>query len=323
MSNFTIDLGPVQPLHKGDYDPTYNYELNNIVFYDGATYWLAKEPYVIGTLPEEGSEYWKVLVSGTADFEEVTELPADEDMDYNTIYVQTGNNPYTGIVATLTDRTDLESSVHAATATAIKTVADKIPVLEEAIENKTIPIATDEILGKVKVDTNTLAIDEAGLLAVNEDTMGRISQAENNIAGNANSIAILQANKIDKSAISSSLESESEETVASSKAVFDLKNDVFSLAMPDYTAGIQLSIANPLTYTAPSNGYVFFGLMSSYTAGIQVYVNDNHIVTTPAGASTGFPREMIIPLSKNDIIEIKYTNYSDRGTIKFFPCKGA
>lgn len=76
------------------------------------------------------------------------------------------------------------------------------------IASDAIPIATDILLGKVKGGGNII-ISQDGTMNVEQSIL-------DSIAGNTQAITNLQADKLDKSAISSVLDSESEETVLSS-----------------------------------------------------------------------------------------------------------
>ena len=62
----TTNLGRVVPLHKGDYSPYAEYELNDIVFFDdddaGGTYWHYSDEKTVGRAPTDAS-VWKLIVS--------------------------------------------------------------------------------------------------------------------------------------------------------------------------------------------------------------------------------------------------------------------
>ena len=55
------NLGRVVPLHKGDYSATIEYELNDIVSYNGSTYWHFTHEKTTGILPTETS-VWKLVI---------------------------------------------------------------------------------------------------------------------------------------------------------------------------------------------------------------------------------------------------------------------
>lgn len=100
------------------------------------------------------------------------------------------------------------------------------------IASGTVPIATYDITGKVKIDKNTLSIDTLGLLSIKNTIINTVNnnsqiieQHSQKIETNLQAITNLQNNKIDKSAISSDLNVSTETNVASSKAV----NDLFKL----------------------------------------------------------------------------------------------
>ena len=62
----TTNLGRVVPLHKGDYSPDAEYELNDIVFFDdddaGGTYWHYSDEKTVGRAPTD-PDVWKLIVS--------------------------------------------------------------------------------------------------------------------------------------------------------------------------------------------------------------------------------------------------------------------
>lgn len=91
------------------------------------------------------------------------------------------------------------------------------------IASDILPIATDILLGKVKGGGNII-ISQDGTMNVEQSILDSIAGNAQAIAINAQAITNLQADKLDKSAISSVLDSESEETAASSQAV-KLLND--------------------------------------------------------------------------------------------------
>lgn len=89
--------------------------------------------------------------------------------------------------------------------------------------------------------------------------------------------AELFASKIGKSAISSAIDSESEETVASSKAVNDLRKAVPHLAMPSIQY-IDISLADANNFIAPANGYIHFDAQltqqSPYAINYNMYIKN-------------------------------------------------
>ena len=62
------NLGRVVPLHKGDYSATIEYELNDIVSYNGSIYWHFTHEKTTGILPTETS-VWKLVID-VADVEQ-------------------------------------------------------------------------------------------------------------------------------------------------------------------------------------------------------------------------------------------------------------
>lgn len=97
----------------------------------------------------------------------------------------------------------------------------------------------------------------------------------------------LLAEKIDKTAVSSALDSESEESVASSKAVNDLRLAAPGLGMPsNQVIDIPITLNADKFYTAPANGYAYLhfgtGASGSFSAGLTLSVQDNNEIILAA-----------------------------------------
>ena len=127
------------------------------------------------------------------------------------------------------------------------------------IASGTVPIATYDVAGKVKIDKNTLSIDTLGLLSIKNTIINTVNnnsqiieQHSQKIETNLQAITNLQNTKIDKSAISSDLNVSTETNVASSKAVNDLFKMIKRESVPEYPdiesyIGILKKISNRST----------------------------------------------------------------------------
>lgn len=155
----------------------------------------------------------------------------------------------------------------------------------------------------------------------------------------ANAHAVLDI-KIDKSAISSALDSESEETVASSNAVNELRKQIPNLAMPSEEY-IDISAAfypnnwtkDTKPWTAPANGFIFVHSTSSDSSkiitgvhqaiilnseGVQVYadmLSTNSIMDLDTAS--------FIPIKKGNQFKLVVKNdISVTATIRFYYAEG-
>ena len=59
----TVDLGRVTPLHRGTYSAATTYELNDVVGYNGGTYWHKKEAPTTGVAPTNTSTWARIVDS--------------------------------------------------------------------------------------------------------------------------------------------------------------------------------------------------------------------------------------------------------------------
>lgn len=102
-------------------------------------------------------------------------------------------------------------------------------------------------------------------------------------------------------------------------SVSSLSTSVF---MPDYTAGVTLTITDGSTCkgTVPSDGFIFFGMASYNTNGtFHLYINGKAVFngwTIDGGNDFIF----LCPFSKGDTFEM-YCAWL--GQVTFYPCKGA
>lgn len=76
----TIDLGPVLPIHKGDWNASSTYERTNIVRYN-STAWLCKVATSNGVEPAEDSTDWAILVKDTSRVTSVNGMTGDIVVD--------------------------------------------------------------------------------------------------------------------------------------------------------------------------------------------------------------------------------------------------
>lgn len=146
-------------------------------------------------------------------------------------------------------------------------------------------------------------------------------EARNDISPSEKAISQALAEKIDKSAISSAIDSVSEETVASSKAVSGLRNvlsDSFisGLGMPnlDKKISIKLSKINnekpdySAAYTAPANGWVtVYGQVANIAskAYALVFAQSGDIRMTSASGTADVVCTATIPVSKGRGVYLK------------------
>lgn len=166
-----------------------------------------------------------------------------------------------------------------------------------------------------------LPFDNAGLHASKISLTDKIDLERSDIGASAKALTLLDAKtaremaaalsaKIDKSAISSAIDSASEETVASSKAVRTLKNKIptnATIAVMGMPSGRLINIGSHPSgyrYTAPYSGYV-------YARGVSTGHN-SYIVIKGAGvgyqiiADSGLGMEVSCPVPKGFVVEIIY-----------------
>ncbi len=194
------------------------------------------------------------------------------------------------------------------------------------IASDTVPLASHELAGKVKIG-ETVDVDGDGTIDISQNVL-------NNIERNGQNIAVLQAEKIDKSAISSAINSVSEETVASSKAVSGLRNvlsDSFisGLGMPnlDKKIFIQFSPINndkidySAAYTAPANGWVtVYGQVANIAskAYALVFAQSGDIRMTSASGTADVVCTATIPVSKGRGVYLKTQSCWSVGAYFFY-----
>lgn len=179
------------------------------------------------------------------------------------------------------------------------------------IASDTVPLASHELAGKVKIG-ETVDVDGDGTIDISQNVL-------NNIERNGQNIAVLQAEKIDKSAISSALDSENVETVANSYALNELRKSVTALVTPgDKFIDIELknngSGLNQYSgsITVPAAGYVYlnfrieahatkgmaYAVVAVYRNGVQIirYADRCEVV------SGGYPSACAFgPVQKGDV----------------------
>ena len=194
------------------------------------------------------------------------------------------------------------------------------------IASDTVPLASHELAGKVKIG-ETVDVDGDGTIDISQNVL-------NNIERNGQNIAVLQAEKIDKSAISSAIDSVSEENVASSKAVSDLRNvlsDSFisGLGMPNLNKKIFIQfypinndkIDYSATYTAPANGWVtVYGQVANIAskAYALVFAQSGDIRMTSASGSADVICTATIPVSKGRGVYLKTQSCWSVGAYFFY-----
>lgn len=173
MSNIEIDLGPVRPLHKGDYSPTATYELNNIVSHGGTSWWMKKEPYVVGSTPTKGSEYWGLLAEGNAQ---------GVIVDGDTIIIEDGNlkvptatadklgisKPDNNTIKVKDDGTLIVTGIE------FPELPDGGTSTIPPITGDKVQIATVDNVGVSKPDGKTLGITQEGTLSILDGVSGGV-----------------------------------------------------------------------------------------------------------------------------------------------------
>ncbi len=186
-----------------------------------------------------------------------------------------------------------------------------------------------------------LPFDNAGLHASKVSLTDKIDLERSDIGASAKALTLLDAKteaalaeKIDKSAISSAIDSVSEETVASSKAVSGLRNvlsDSFisGLGMPnlDKKIFIQFSPINndkidySAAYTAPANGWVtVYGQVANIAskAYALVVAQSGDIRMTSASGTADVVCTATIPVRKGRGVYLKTQSCWSVGAYFFY-----
>lgn len=181
------------------------------------------------------------------------------------------------------------------------------------IAGDVIPIATGTLLGKVKLG-ETITGKEDGTIDVAEAVL-------NDIDNNTGNITYLQNTKLDKSAVSSALDSESEETAASSKAVNELRKKIPNLAMPaDNKNAIHNITESP--FITPCAGYCCVTALVTAVPNNALYINNGYLSACASLGTVNAKMYAAVPAAKGDSIRtIDHWNVKNV-SMSFIPAKG-
>ncbi len=135
----------------------------------------------------------------------------------------------------------------------------------------------------------------------------------------AENLALL-AGKLDKSAVSSALDSESEETAASSKAVNELREKIPNLAMPDNENAIHNITESP--FITPCAGYCcLYGVVTA-APNNALYIGNGNLIASASFGTVNANMYAAVPAAKGDSIRtIDHWNVKNV-SMSFIPAKG-
>ncbi len=180
------------------------------------------------------------------------------------------------------------------------------------IAGDVIPIATGTLLGKVKLG-ETITGKEDGTIDVAEAVL-------NDIDNNTGNITYLQNTKLDKSAVSSALDSESEETAASSKAVNELREKIPNLAMPDNKNAIHNITESP--FITPCAGYCCLYAVATAAPNNALFIGNGYLIASASFGTVNAKMYVAVPAAKGDSIRtVDHWNVKNV-SMSFIPAKG-
>ncbi len=180
------------------------------------------------------------------------------------------------------------------------------------IAGDVIPIATGTLLGKVKLG-ETITGKEDGTIDVAEAVL-------NDIDNNTGNITYLQNTKLDKSAVSSALDSESEETAASSKAVNELREKIPNLAMPDNENAIHNITESP--FITPCAGYCCLYAVATAAPNNALFICNGNLIASASFGTVNAKMYVAVPAAKGDSIRTNDHWNVKNVSMSFIPAKG-
>lgn len=180
------------------------------------------------------------------------------------------------------------------------------------IAGDVIPIATGTLLGKVKLG-ETITGKEDGTIDVAEAVL-------NDIDNNTGNITYLQNTKLDKSAVSSALDSESEETAASSKAVNELREKIPNLAMPDNENAIHNITESP--FITPCAGYCCLYAVATAAPNNALFIGNGYLIASASFGTVNAKMYVAVPAAKGDSIRTNDHWNVKNVSMSFIPAKG-
>ncbi len=181
------------------------------------------------------------------------------------------------------------------------------------IAGDVIPIATGTLLGKVKLG-ETITGKEDGTIDVAEAVL-------NDIDNNTGNITYLQNTKLDKSAVSSALDSESEETAASSKAVNELREKIPNLAMPDKDENAIHNITES-PFITPCAGYCCLYAVATAAPNNALFICNGNLIASASFGTVNAKMYVAVPAAKGDSIRTNDHWNVKNVSMSFIPAKG-
>lgn len=181
------------------------------------------------------------------------------------------------------------------------------------IAGDVIPIATGTLLGKVKLG-ETITGKEDGTIDVAEAVL-------NDIDNNTGNITYLQNTKLDKSAVSSALDSESEETAASSKAVNELREKIPNLAMPDKDENAIHNITES-PFITPCAGYCCLYAVATAAPNNALFICNGNLIASASFGTVNANMYVAVPAAKGDSIRTNDHWNVKNVSMSFIPAKG-
>lgn len=98
------------------------------------------------------------------------------------------------------------------------------------------------------------------------------------------------------------------------------KETIVGWGMPDYTAGISITLTTDSPYTAQKDGFIIACDVSGGVSTCYLKINDTNVGKSDVTNYYIYRINAVYPVNKNDILSTEKNINS--GTLTFYPCKG-
>lgn len=104
------------------------------------------------------------------------------------------------------------------------------------------------------------------------------------------------------------------------------KAEIVGWGMPDYTAGVELTLPSSTqrTYVCPTDGVLVYNMLGFNRTWARLIVNDVEIAATSSPNNAVYwPLNGYLPVQKGDVVKYIATNNTDFNKMVFYPLRGA